>query len=314
MRVRADVVTGIAAEALAWLAPDRLVAVLQSGEVVVVDPALGEVVRRWDLSARARFYFPTSARAPGMLVAVLAGSGKPRPARLVVVDGDGRLRSTWLRRVRVGQRRIANGPILSQSAGLALDAVGNRAFVSGAKGRLAEIDLDTMRVRYRRVRGPAGTGAARGRVLSSNRRALWLGRGSLALVGRDYVRTRRGRVAIVPSGVQMVDTRRWTARTIAGRASAVRITAGRLLAYQPSHTMVGAGLGIHTRTGRRLHHLLGTSALDIQAAGRRAYAIGQRAVRVVDVRSGKVVHTARRPRGVGEVELLTPANGDAVGR
>lgn len=314
MRVRADVVTGIAAEALAWLAPDRLVAVLQSGEVVVIDPALGEVVRRWDLSARARFYFPTSAQAQGMLVAVLAGSGRPRPARLVVVDGDGRLRSTRLRRVRVGDRRIGNGPILSQSAGLALDPAGNRAFVSGAKGRVAVVDLDTMRVRYRRVRGPAGTGGAGGRVLLGDRRALWLGRGRLALVGRDYVRTRRGRIARVPSGVQVVDTRRWTARTIAGRASAARIAAGRLLAYQPSQTMVGAGLGIHTRTGRQLHHLLGTRALDVQAAGRRAYAIGQRTVRVVDVRSGKVVHTARRPPGVAEIELLTPGNGNAVGR
>jgi hypothetical protein len=300
MRVRTDVLTGVAAEALAWLAPDRLVAVLQSGEVVVIDPALGEVVRRWDLSGRARFYFPTSARAPGMLVAVLVSAGALQPARVVVVDADGRLRSTRLRRVRVGQRR---------SAGLALDLAGNRAFVAGAKAPLAEIDLDTMRVRYRRLRGRAGTDAARGRVLSSDRRALWLGRGRLALVGRDDVRTRRGRIARVPSGVQVVDTRRWTARTIARRASAARLAAGRLLVYQPSQTMVGAGLGIHTRPGRRLHHLLGNRALDVQTAGRRAYAIGQRAVRVVDVRSGKVVHTAKRPPGIAEIEFLTPRLG-----
>ena len=42
-----DVETGIAAEAVAWLTDRTLVAALQRGGIVLIDPATGEVVRRW---------------------------------------------------------------------------------------------------------------------------------------------------------------------------------------------------------------------------------------------------------------------------
>jgi hypothetical protein len=303
MRAHKDVATGIAAEALAWLAPDRLVAVLQSGEVVVVDPTSGEIVRRWSMSTGARFYFPKSAATPEMLVALLVGTGKLRPARLVVVDRDGRLRSTRLGRIRVGERRAANDLVVPQSAGLALDPAGDRAFVAGTGARLATVDLDTMRVRYHRLRNPAKTRTRGGAIVSSDRRALWLGHGRLAVTGHDYVSGSGRRVETSPSGVHMVDTRRWTSHTIAKRASAARIAAGRLLVYAPRHTP-GAGLGIYSRDGRRLHQLFGNRALDVQVAGRYAYAIGERAVRVVNVRTGKVLHRAGRPPHAGEIELL----------
>lgn len=306
MRVRKDVMTGIAAEAIAWLAPDRLVAVLLSGEVMVVDPTSGKIVQRWDMSSGARFYFPESADTPEMLVALLVGTGKLRPARLVVVDREGSLRSTWLRRIRVGQRRVANNQVVPQSAGLALDPAGNRALVSGAGAPLAAVDLDTMQVRYHSLRNLAKARARRGAIISSDRRALWLGHGRLAILGDDYVSGRSRRVETSPSGVHIVNTRGWTSHTIAERASAARIAAGRLLVYTPWHTP-GAGLGIHTQAGRRLHHLFGNRALDVQVAGRYAYAIGERALRVVDVRSGKVVHEAERPPHAGEIELLAPA-------
>jgi hypothetical protein len=43
----------------------------------------------------------------------------------------------------------------------------------------------------------------------------------------------------------------WTARQIDGRASAARITTGRLLVYTPTADprQAGAGLGIHTTVG-----------------------------------------------------------------
>lgn len=306
MRVRKDVMTGIAPEAIAWLASDRLVAVLLSGEVVVVDPTSGKIVQRWDMSAGARFYFPKSAGTPEMLVALLVGTGKLRPARLVVVDRDGRLRSTWLGRIRVGQRRVANNLVVPQSAGLALDPAGNRAWVSGAGAPLAAVDLDTMQVRYHSLRSSAATTATGGAVVSSDRRALWLGPGRLAIFGDDYVSGRSRRAESSPSGVHIVNTRRWTSHTIAKRATAARIAAGRLLVYTPRHTP-GAGLGIHTQAGRQLHHLFGNRTLDVQVAGRYAYAISDRTLRVVDVRSGKVVHKAKRPPHAGEIELLAPA-------
>ncbi len=306
MRVRKDVVTGIAAEALAWLTPDRLVAALQSGEVVMVHPPSGEVVQRWDLSDGARFHTVRSARTQHLFVALLAGYTRPRPARLVVVDREGQLRSTLLKRVQVGERRARNNEVVAQLAGVALDASGERAFVVGSKSPLAEIDLGTMQTRYHRQE--AGR-RPNGRRVGSERRALWLGRGRIAIFGRDWVASGRRGLESVPSGVSVLSTNTWTTRLISRRASSARIAAGRLLVYSPAAPNgTGAGLGIHTLTGRPLHHLFAGRALDIEMAGRYAYAIGERALRVVDVRSGKVVHETGRPAGIAELDLLTPAN------
>ena len=310
MRVRKDVVTGIAAEALAWLTPDRLVAVLQSGEVVMVDPPSGEIVQRWDLSDGARFHTVRSARTRHLFVAVLAGYTRPRPARLVVVDREGQLRSTLLGRIHVGERRARNNQVVPELAGVALDASGERAFVVGSKGPLAEIDLRTMQPRYHSLRRRDAGGRSNGRRVGSERRALWLGRGRIAVFGRDWVASGRRGLESVPSGATVVSTDTWTEQQIARRASAARIAAGRLLVYTPTAAPnePGAGLGIHTLAGRPLHHLFARRTLDVEVAGRYAYAIGEHALRVVDVRSGQVVHETTRPAGIAELDLLPQAN------
>jgi hypothetical protein len=61
------------------------------------------------------------------------------PARLMLIDGSGELRSVAL-----------NG--IGRNAGLAADRRGGRAFVVGAGRRAAEVDLRTMSARYRRLR------------------------------------------------------------------------------------------------------------------------------------------------------------------
>src|SRR5712691_99188 len=83
MQLVQEIQTGIAAEAVGWLARRRLVAGLQRGGTVVIDPVTGRILRRWP-----RFSFPDlSARVGDALVMLFpdlpfttVASAKPRLA------------------------------------------------------------------------------------------------------------------------------------------------------------------------------------------------------------------------------------------
>lgn len=219
MRIQGYVAAPISAEALEWLGPRRIIAVLQSGGIVVADPVTGTIVRRLPLPFTA--LGPPSARTPAGF-AVLMDS---RLLQLVVVSAQGRVRTAGLRGIRHGPRGLA---------GLAVDRRGSRAFVYAAGGPVAEVSLRTMRVRYRRVVMPRRRRGPRGRRLTSAREALWLGRGLVAVFGEDHVSGPGGRLrggATFPAGVHVIDTETWTARTVESRAARTRLAAGRLLVH-----------------------------------------------------------------------------------
>lgn len=90
---------GIVAESVGWIAPDRLVAYLQSGEVVVVDPLSGQELARQALGATN---CPVSAVAPAGFVMLIAVGGA---ARLVLIDAAGRVQTRELREIAAGPRR-----------------------------------------------------------------------------------------------------------------------------------------------------------------------------------------------------------------
>ena len=308
MRVLRNIETGIAATALAWLAPDRLAAVLLSGDVVVVDPTSGATIRRWELTSATPFSFAKSARAPGMLVALLAGDGRLGAARLVLVDRGGtRLRTIRLRRIVVGETFTPGKELLRiQDAGLAVAPRRKRAFVAGARW-LAAVDLVTGAVTYHRLPGGAAAGS---RV--SRRDAEWLGQGLLSVFGQDFVGRGEARdLRQVPYGVRVVDTRRWSTRTAAPRATHARRAGRRLLIHATGQTFgrpaAGVGLALHTLPGRRLRHLFEREAMEVEVAGRYAYTLNSRVLRIVAIGSGKVVHKSRRPSRVEEIELIAPA-------
>jgi hypothetical protein len=74
-----------AVEALAWLAPRRIVAILQTGGILVADPIAGTVVRSVPLPFEA--YLPASARTRRGLAVVM--DARP-PRRGVEIDILGR--------------------------------------------------------------------------------------------------------------------------------------------------------------------------------------------------------------------------------
>lgn len=293
MQLGREVQTGIAAEALGWLAPRLLVAGLQRGGTVIVDPLTGEIVHRWP-----GFSFPdASARTPDSLVMLLPQLRTAEPnlpltrvagaPRLAVVDAKGGLRSVTLSRIPLGVRS-RNGIPYQDHAALAVDAVRARAYVFAANAAAAAVDLRTMRVSYHRL-ASGRSGQSMKKVLARERHALLLGDGRVLVFGRDFVPSGRSPFAAVAAGATLVDLGDWTSRVLDPRAGGAAFAAGRLLVYG-SRGVAEPGLRSYTLEGRKAFHLFDREQVwDVQTAGSLAYVRTPRALRVVDLTSGKVV-------------------------
>jgi len=228
--------------------------------VTVVDP-LGRRVR----SQRALTgQLLASGRLPDGLVLLLGPPDGIAPARLVVVDGRGRVRSAPLPGIVAGFQEPDdwNSPASSgrrAELGLAVDPAGRRAFVAAEA---------------KAVHGPV-------------RLAAWLGGGLLAVWGHDDSRPEvRGSTVEQsrrPAGLQVIDTRSWTATTIDPHASGAVAARGRLLSFgrlvgppatpdTQTPTARGYGLTVFGPGDRRPVHLFGSQQIIwLQVNGDRAY-------------------------------------------
>jgi len=314
MEIVQEVETGASADALAWLAPRRLVAAV--GGTMLIDPRAGKIVRRG-----LGFSGPlTSLRTRGRAVMLFLGPYIPAGSRrghgsaavrLAVFDAQGRVRSVTLDRLRLTFR----GGARWDDPGLIVDQAHARAYVFAADAPVAQIDLRTLRTSYHRLdflflrpgelQGPA---ARPERLLNRFRDAIWLGEGRVLVSGRDVVAGRGGREAFVPSGATLVDTVSWRWRTLDVSASGAAFAAGRLLAYGPrSYPAMATGLRGYTLGGRRDFHLLkGQRVFDVKVVADRAYVRTPRAVRVVDVGRGEVVGNIVPPRDLIDV-IIAPS-------
>jgi hypothetical protein len=311
MKLVQEVETGIAAEALGWLAPRRLVAGLQRGGTVLVDPLSGRILRRWP-----GFSFPdVSARTgtalvmllPDLLLTTVARS----TPRLVVVDAQGRLRSVRLKRIQLAVRS-RNGTYYTDRAGLAVDRARGRAYVFAADVPVAQVDLRTMSVSYHRFDplllrpGELQGSEARPKsaVLARERRALWLGDGQVVVFGRDFVTARGRREALIPAGAILVNTATWKWRTLDRTATGAAFVAGRVVVYGPGWFPAAAGVGLRAYAlsgGRTFYLFKGKRVFDVRVAAGLAYVRIPSAVYVVAVRSGKVVNKIVPPRDLRDV-------------
>jgi hypothetical protein len=310
MKLVREVQTGVAAEALAWLARRRLVAALQRGGTVLVDPFTGRIMRRWP-----GFSFP-DASAPTrqglvMLLPQLRNSAANMPltrvsgpARLAVVDALGHLRSVTLTRIRLAVH-ASNGFSNEDRAGLAVDSARARAYVVAADAPVAEVDLRTMHVSYHRV--PAGTAAERNDALPAmQRQALWLGNGEVAVFGRDLINADGGKLSATPAGVTLINTHDWSACRLDERASRTALVGGRLLTYGPgppvSRDEPGIGLRAYAVGRVETFHLFDREQVwDVKVVADDAYVRTATAIHIVDVKSGKVVATIARPLELADV-------------
>jgi hypothetical protein len=306
MRVVRKVETGIAAEAIGWLAPRLLVAGLQRDGAVLVDPRTGAILRRWpglsDPQASARARDGVVMLLPGQLPPGAEGSAA---ARLAFIDTQGRLRSVALERIRLAFR---NG-VQWDRAGLAIDRTRARAYVFAADAPVAEVDLRTMRVSYHRLEPLfLKPGELKGSEIGPDdelswryRDALWLGDGRVLVVGHEVVRPAGGGdVEAVAAGAMLVNTAAWSSCVLDAKAAGAALVAGRVLVYG-RRDLASLGLRAYTVHGRKAFHLLDDEHVSgVQVAGHHAYvhrviAVSPRggtrsAVYVVDARSGRVLN------------------------
>lgn len=287
LSVTRNVSTGVYAGAVAWLEPERLVAVLGDqfivgpcpappcdlpddpdySTVVVVNPETGQELER----SRVAHSCDTS-QVRGRALLSLAGR------ELSIVGSDGSVET-----VRLPRQFVRCGEIAT-----ALDD--KRAFVVAEGGDvIAEIALASTALAIHEL--PHG-GAAE--LVALDRRRLLLAQ-----------RGRRGR----PNGIELFDLETRSRKTIDRLAGEARVGGGTLLAFEGRPFAQGPGIGVrgYGLSGRGRFRVLSKEHIGhIEVAGRFAYARGSSGMAIIDIRKGTVVH---RSRSTFHGDLLTEPSG-----
>jgi hypothetical protein len=259
------------------------------------------------------------------LVLVLGPRGRALgPSRLALVGPDGRVRFAPLAQIRSGSEAIGGGDpsrflVREWNPGLAVDPSAARALVVQAGAPVGEVDLRTLRVRYHELSEPisllgrlhdwlepkAEAKAQEG----PNRQALWLGHGLLAVTGTDTHASlaASGREAQweTPAGLKLIDTRRWSIRTLDTAATRAEFVSGTLLAFgfrwdSRTGKLSGSGLTGYALDGSRTFHRYGDDPISgMEPLGARILvggAAGSRIFRrgaLLDARTGRELRRVR---------------------
>ena len=303
---------------LAWLAPNRLVAVVQSykradrravsgRELVVLDPDRGKIVRRTKLPI-GRAIVDVQASG-GRLVAVLRSSNhRGTGITVLVADAAGRVGSRELR------LRSTDG-VLPETR-LTLERGGERAFLlawqagGGGPQPLREIDLDRLVVTERRVTiaegrfdPPSGFMA---RAQSFGDRGI--------LISGAFVPLFRDGEHVPAAGTFLLDTRTFRIRRLDERASAFVVVGDRAYTFGSTALRLpaaprGIGVAAYDTNGRRLYHAFGTRTFTqfLAAPGYGHLLRGDRSQAVAfELESGRSL--GPRPRPKQEIEILEAAD------
>jgi hypothetical protein len=290
---------------LAWPSARRVVVALSgmSGEIVVVDPQARRVVERRSLPGTVL----QTARWKGGLALLLAPADRIGTATLVVATTGG------VRTVPLPLNAGIDPPAVAQP-GLAVSPDGTRAVVVPGGSRVLDVDLRTLAVAERQLSEPVSLlgrlrawlepeALAKGPLEGPVRSAAWLPGGRIAVTGWNYRRIGDRAMVSEAAGVRLIDTRDWSVRTLSEGATAVAATGDSVLAFggtQGPEGLVGTGLRAFGSDGREQFHLFGGRFVAVATAvGRYAYVAEQSEARtridVVDLTSGRVVRTVRRP-------------------
>ncbi len=260
------------------------------------------------------------------LVLLLGPADRIGASTLVVVDAARGVRSVTLREVRSGFSRAGEargGEHRQVAPGLAVDPRGRRAVVVPPGGRVAEVDLDSLRVTYHELSRPVSLlGRLRGwlepaahakSLVGPERHAQWVGDDAIAVVALEQAGIDRkdgeNRQLARAAGVELIDARTWSVRTVSDRAGAVAVAGETLLVYGGPFSAGGSfsadngpavtGLDGFTSAAEHRFRLFPSRHVGhVETAGRYAYATsrGGEAVDIIDTAAG---------RSVGIVETAT---------
>jgi hypothetical protein len=296
---------------IAWLRPDRLVAVYSrpdGARIVWIDPKARRVLKRAVLDVA-----PGAIAVGGdMLAAFLPPAAGPGSARLVVATADGSLREVAVPAIPISVWASPTGePFTRISPALAIDPSARTAYAIGTNGVAAAIDLDSLRVTTH-ILGRQLAKSMNGEELQ----ARWLGDGILAVAGQKYDSSVDANgnetTSQTPLGLRLIDVRTWSARMIDPGATGFALAADGLVAYGTASSwaagvlkLAGMGLVAYRSDGSPVFRVLaGRPVGMVQTAGGRAYAwvAGTAAfhVAVVDLASGAV----ERERDLPPMSLL----------
>src|SRR4051794_19776697 len=236
---------------------------------------------------------------------MLSGWGSFTPAQVAVIDADGNMRVATVDRIEAGTIVDDGDEATPPSArttqpGFAVDPATGRAFVVSPDLSIAVVDLQTLDVSYH-----GATRSLAKAIDGPSRWAAWLGGGLLAVSGVDYSTTVNGAQPTInetPYGLQIVDTRTWTTRTIDPDAIGFVSAPGALVAsHSPTSTARETLIWAPDGTLRRRFSFTGSTWLDVE--GSYGYVCKARAlVSVVEVSSGA---TIAHPHGRACLTLAT---------
>jgi hypothetical protein len=259
--------TGIRPGHVRWLSAHRL---LTTGKnvVAVIDPQRLRVVRRTTLPGVVN----GGARLPEGLALLLGQDINGfAPAKVAVVDAEGRSRSVTLDRISIGFFHSGD-QYEDRRPGFTVDASTRRAFVVGADYTIAEVDLRTLAVTYH-----GGSERSPAKVLPGPvRNARWLGNGLLAIAGSNAVKL---------DGLRIVDTRDWSTRIVDAESFYLTLADGVLVGSSfwvpPEVVVYGLDGALHYRMK------LEGSGTRFSVSGRYGYVCsGASLSRVIELASG----------------------------
>jgi len=295
-----------------WANPYRIVALVQgccsnTVSIAVVDPGARRILSRAPLEGDAVSW----TRAGDRLLLLVTPSNSIGPARLVVVDAAGGLRTVKLDRIVAGRSwpEDQTEPRLGTQRipALAADAATGRAYVIDPDGLAAEISLDSLAVSYHEL-ASASLAARLSDWLQPQAEAkgmngtswtgLSLGNGFVAVAGnvqRAVIKGNTEEMSSSPGGLAIVDVRDWTIRMVDRGADEVAVADGLLLATGRSWTsstqgMTGMGLAAYGSDAKlRFHAFEGGSAWVQETWNGRAYVLVDGRTNVVDLATGRIV-------------------------
>jgi hypothetical protein len=268
---------GVAASAIGWLAPRRIIAKTQGAQIVVADPQTGGF-RTTDRAVGPGCIDPPGKAVSRRHLVFLLGS------TLNAVDRDGKRRHVRIR----GMSNVCS------RLGLAVDRARELAYVTGLGREVAVVSLRTMRVTYRRV------DPSRASRVAYTRAELF---GAFQVVAQHV--NSRG----MPKGVELVDFLGNTRLMLDPRAGGARPAGSRVLTYDgrlPVSPGGSKGIRAYDATGRlRYRTLTGEVVHRLEVLGQFAYAQTRGGLRVIDHHTGRVVSRSAFDPNL-EVDFVLP--------
>lgn len=295
-------------ERLHWVAPELLLASISGlpSRAVALDPATQRVLSEHELPGIVL----SSQPVEDGLVLLLAPPDRIGPARLALFDG-GRVRTAALREVGAGweQEGETEEDFRSRQSipGLAVDPSGSRALVVPAGNRVAEVDLETLEVRYHDLSEPVSLlgrlrdwlePAAHAKMIDGpERNAVWLASGLVAVSGSDYAAD-GDRMDVTPAGLTLIDPSDWSVRRLSDEPNWVALRGDAILASSWKQDSSEQTVIVFDTDGEQRFTLARRAADLSQASGGLLYvgSGGGSRYELVDLRSGETIGRATLER------------------